>query len=150
MSRAGVNVMGEIIEGVIAAIPEDADDIAFFLGGLLDRLTEQIPDLDELRLAASEGRLLVQRRGSIVAGMLMYDLNGQTAHLRFWHVAPDARGTGVGRGLMTMFLSRCVHVKRIVLWVIGDNHRSIAIYRHYGFDTDGLLDRVMISDKETQ
>ena len=45
---------------------------------------------------------------------------------------------------MSSFLERCAQARRIVLWVIGDNARSIAIYRHYGFETDGLIDRIMI------
>lgn len=49
---------------------------------------------------------------------------------------------------MAGFLSRCAQARRIVLWVIGDNERSIAIYRHYGFAAEGLLDRIMTLHKD--
>jgi RimJ/RimL family protein N-acetyltransferase len=49
---------------------------------------------------------------------------------------------------MSSFLARCAQAQRLVLWVIGDNQRSIAIYRHYGFELDGLLDRIMILRRE--
>lgn len=147
MSR--VQVPGETASGEAAlAEPDDAPDVADFLARLLDRFSEQLPDIDELRSAAATGRLLVVRRDVSLAGMLMYEVKGQLAHLRFWHVAPDAHGEGVGGRLMTSFLSRCAGVRRLVLWVIGDNARSIAIYRHYGFAEDKLLDRIMICHKD--
>ncbi|HEX8414176.1 MAG TPA: GNAT family N-acetyltransferase [Sphingomicrobium sp.] len=133
---------------VVTAVPQDAEAVAAFLERLLDRFSEKLPELDELRDAAREGRLLLVRRNAALAGMLLYDVHGQLAHLRFWHVDPDAHGGGVGRGLMGSFLSRCAQARRIVLWVIGDNDRSIAIYRHYGFETDGLLDHIMIVNKD--
>lgn len=135
-------------DGVVTATAEDADAVAAFLDRLLDRFTEQLPEHDELREAAEGGRLLLVRRGSDLAGMLMYDVQGQLAHLRFWHVDPAVQGAGVGRRLMASFLSRCAGARRIVLWVVGNNDRSIAIYRHYGFETDGLLDRVMTRNKD--
>lgn len=134
-------------DGVVVAAPEDAGAVAAFLGRLLDPMAEQLPEPDELAEAAADGRLLLMRTGSALVGMLMYDLEGQLAHLRFWHVNHGARGAGVGRRLMASFLSRCAQARRIVLWVIGDNDRSIAIYRHYGFEVDGLLDRIMIRDQ---
>jgi ribosomal protein S18 acetylase RimI-like enzyme len=127
----------------------DAPQVAALLDRLLDRFTEQLPDLAELERAAETGRLLLVRRSGEIAGMLMYDLRGQLAHLRYWHVDNDAQGQGIGRQLMAEFLSRCEQARRIILWVIGDNKRSIAIYRHYGFAEDGLLDRIMILRKES-
>lgn len=125
------------------AHPSDAEAVAAFLDRLLDPQAEQLPELEELRQAAREERLLLVRQGAVLAGMLMFDLNGQLAHLRFWHVDRNAQGAGVGRRLMAGFLARCATARRIVLWVVGNNDRSIAIYRHYGFEVDGLLDRIM-------
>lgn len=131
------------------AAPGDAPEVAEFLDRLLDRFMEQLPSIVELADAASLGRLLVTRGvDGAISGMLMYDVKGQLAHLRFWHVDTNVRGQGVGRRLMAAFLSRCVSLRRITLWVIGDNSRSISIYRHYGFTEDGLLDRIMITHKD--
>lgn len=130
------------------ALPEDVQAVAELLERLLDRFTEQLPGIDELDAAAAAGRLLIVRRGDGLAGMLMYELRGKLAHLRFWHVDHDTRGAGVGRCLMARFLDDCEQARRIVLWVIGTNQRSIDIYRHYGFAEDGLLDRIMILHKD--
>lgn len=133
------------------AVPADAPQVAAFLDRLLDRFAEQVPEAEELAREAEAGRLLLVRGDDgAVAGMLLYALQGRTAHLRFWHVDADARGQGVGRRLMSGFLARTAEARRLVLWVIGDNDRSIAIYRHYGFEEDGLLDSIMILREETQ
>lgn len=128
--------------------PEDAPAVAALLDRLLDPLAERLPELDELRQAAAEGRLLVGRDGQTMLGMLMFELKGQLAHLRFWHVAPEAQGRGVGGRLMHDFLARVAPARRIVLWVMGDNERSIQIYRRYGFEIDGLIDRIMTAYKD--
>jgi ribosomal protein S18 acetylase RimI-like enzyme len=147
MSR--VQAPGEPREGdAIVAKADDAAEVGRFLERLLDPLSEQVPDLEELQREAQAGRLLLVRKDDAVAGMLMYELKGRMAQLRFWHVDGHLRGEGIGRRLMASFLARCAQAQRLVLWVIGDNERSIAIYRHYGFETDGLLDRIMILHKE--
>lgn len=147
MSRVQTPTSSETVDADMAE-PADAPAVAAFLARLLDPRTDQLPDLDELQAAARDGKILLARRAGTVTGMLMYELKGQLAHLRFWHVDPEAQGAGVGRGLMASFLSRCAQARRIVLWVIGDNERSIAIYRHYGFAADGLLDRIMTLHKD--
>ena len=144
LQPAGVAGGGE----ALAASAGDARDVAALLDRLLDRFAEQVPDVDELERAAGEGRLLLVREADAVAGMLMYDLKGQSAQLRFWHVDEHLHGRGVGRRLMEAFLARCAGARRLVLWVIGDNARSIAIYRRYGFAPDGLIDRIMTLRKE--
>ncbi|MBB3693776.1 GNAT family N-acetyltransferase [Sphingomonas sp. BK580] len=126
----------------------DVKCIAAFLDRLLDRFVEQVPEPDELHEAVSGERLLLVRGSSGPTGVLMYDLTGQLAHLRFWHVDPQSRGAGIGRRLMADFLSRCRAAARTVLWVIGDNERSIAIYRHYGFEMDSLLDHIMVRNED--
>jgi ribosomal protein S18 acetylase RimI-like enzyme len=131
------------------AASADVRAVAALLDRLLDPFVEQLPEIEELAEAAFAGRLLVVRAADHeISGMLMYDVKGQLAHLRFWHVDGIARGQGVGRRLMASFLSRCGQLRRITLWVIGDNARSIAIYRHYGFAEDGLLDRIMVLHKD--
>lgn len=126
----------------------DVMAVELFLERLLDPLSEQLPTVEELNKAAEEGRLLIVKHDAVLAGMLMYDLQEKLAHLRFWHVDPTAQGLGVGRDLMGSFLSECGDNRRVVLWVIGDNARAIAIYDRYGFTFDGLLDHIMISDKD--
>ncbi|MCG5244941.1 GNAT family N-acetyltransferase [Methylorubrum extorquens] len=128
------------------AAPEEAAEVVALLERLLDRFAEQAPEVVALQQEARDGRLLIVRRDGVIVGMLLYEIKGRMAHLRLWHVDDTARGQGMGHRLMRSFLARCAQaqVQRVVLWVIGDNVQSIAIYRHYGFVPDGLLDRIMI------
>lgn len=131
------------------ALAKHAPEISALLERLLDRFSEPPPSLLDLEQSAEAGQLLFVRRGEAVAGMLMYELRGQLAHLRLWHVDATARGEGVGRQLMAAFFARTSTAQRKILWVIGDNTRSINIYRHYGFMEDGLLDQIMLLRKES-
>lgn len=133
---------------VEVATPADAREVAGLIERLLDKYVERVPGEAELAAAAAHGRLFIARAAGKVVGMLSYDLTAETGHLRYWHVDPDARGSGVGGRLMAEFLARAAQVRRVLLWVIGTNERSIAIYRHYGFEEDGLLDRIMLLHKE--
>lgn len=141
--------VGECEGDATAASVEEAGEVAAFLDRLLDPLADQVPDAAELARDAAAGRLLlVRRHGGALLGILLYELKGAAAQLRFWYVDADAHGQGVGRRLMSAFLARCAAARRIVLWVVGDNDRSIAIYRHYGFATDGLIDRIMVQHRK--
>lgn len=135
-------------ESAARATPSEASEVAALLERLLDPHVDQLPDAAELADAAAAGRLLIVGRGDALAGMLLYDLKGRLAHLRFWHVDPEAHGEGIGRRLMAAFLADCAQAARIVLWVIGTNGRSIAIYRHYGFVEEALFDRIVILHKD--
>lgn len=127
----------------------DAEGIASFLGRLLDPFVDQIPDIEEIQRSIAAGEVLLTRHTRHrITGLLMYERQAQSAHLRYWYVDRGEREAGIGRRLMIAFLNRCASVRRIVLWVVADNSRSIAIYRHYGFAPDGLVDRIMILNKE--
>ena len=67
---------------------------------------------------------------------------GQT--LRYWHVAGDRHGQGIGSRLMHAFLARCAESRRVTLWVVADNAAAIAKYHHYGFGEDGMIDDIMV------
>lgn len=129
---------------VNAATAEDAASVALMLNRQLDPWVERVPARDDLNLAASAGRLLVSKRDDRVTGMLMFEEKGALAHLQYWHVDQDCLGQGIGGAIMQAFLERCAQARRIVLWVIGDNVRSLAIYRRYGFAEDGLLDAILV------
>lgn len=132
---------------VTVAGPEHVTAVADLLERQLNPWVERIPQRDDLVRAARAGRLLVVRRDDHLAGMLMYEAKSRLAHLQYWHVDKSRQGMGAGGALMRAFLARTTDAKRIVLWVIGDNARSIAIYRGYGFAEDGLLDGIMVLHK---
>ena len=123
--------------------PCDAPEVHSFLSRLLDRYAERIPQVDEISVMAEHHQVLVCRREGKIAGVLLFDRHGLSAHLRYWWIDAATRGRGIGSRLMRTFLQECHDTRRIVLWVMSDNADSITKYEHYGFRRDGLVDQIM-------
>jgi len=131
-------------EGVVFASPEDVEEASAFLRRLLDPYTDQIPEEAEIREAAVRRNLLLVRHRKALGGLLLFETVGITSHLRYWYVDDGARNQGIGARLMHRFLSLTQASKRLILWVVRDNHDAIEKYRHYGFQPEALVDRIMI------
>jgi ribosomal protein S18 acetylase RimI-like enzyme len=126
------------------AQPGDGAALAHMLEAALDRHAEQIPDEDEMTRAAAAGQVLVIRAGAALAGLLFYEVTGQSSLLRHWLVDPAHRDQRVGARLIRRYFADCAAVRRFLLWVLSDNHNAIDRYRHYGYQQDGLVDQVLI------
>lgn len=129
---------------VVFAGRDDGAALAGMLEAALDRFTEQIPDVDEMTSAAADHKILIIRSGEAIAGLLFYEVTGQSSLLRHWVVDPAHRDQRVGARLIRRYFANCPEVRRFVLWVISDNHNAIDRYRHYGYHEDGLIDQVLI------
>ncbi|WP_405589414.1 GNAT family N-acetyltransferase [Streptomyces sp. NBC_01190] len=55
------------------------------------------------------------------------------------YVRPDRIGTGVGRALIAAVIDRSAGLgrRRLLLWVLADNHRARGFYARAGFTADG-------------
>jgi len=129
--------------GIEVATQADVGAVRAFMRRWLDPLSEQVQTQEELSASAAAGRMLVARDDDQLAGFLIFEQTGLSSAVRYWHVDPAQRGRGVGSRLMRDFLRRCADSRRIVLWVLGDNADAIAKYRHYGFEADGMVDRIL-------
>ncbi|HEX2691381.1 MAG TPA: GNAT family N-acetyltransferase [Kofleriaceae bacterium] len=129
---------------VVFASRDDGAALAGMLETALDRYAEQIPDEDEMTRAASDRKVLVVRSDLAIAGLLFFEVTGQSSLLRHWLVDPAHRDQRIGARLMRHYFADCKDVRRFLLWVISDNHNAIDRYRHYGYREDGLIDQVLI------
>jgi len=126
------------------AVHGEAAGVLAFLERLLDPLSEQIPELEDMECAADRGQILVAGNGNAIEGVLTFQTIGLSTTLRYWFVALGDRNRGIGAALMRSFLKQVVGSRRIVLWVFSDNADSIAKYEHYGFRRGNLVDRIML------
>jgi GNAT superfamily N-acetyltransferase len=126
------------------ASPDDLETVSTFLGRVLDRFRDQIPDADELREAISRRGVLVERSDGAIGGLLLFEDTGLTSLLRYWYVDPDRCNRGVGGRLMKAYLGLCPEQSRNLVWVVRDNVDAIAKYRHYGFQEDSLTDQILL------
>ena len=129
---------------VVFADRDDTTALADMLEAALDRHAEQIPDADEVTRAAAERKVLVIRADVGIAGLLFFELTGQSSLLRHWLVDGAHRDRRVGARLMRRYFAECKDVRRFTLWVISDNANAIERYRHYGYQHDGLIDQVLM------
>lgn len=130
------------------AAPGDEEAIAAFFERLLDRFSEQIPELDEIAAAIARRNIIIVRQGDELGGLLFFETTGLTSTLRYWHVSDRRRNQGIGARLIKTFFRLCRASRRIMLWVIADNADAIAKYQHYGFQGESLVDRIMIVKKD--
>ena len=145
MARPGV-APGEdrLDEPAATAGLEDMTAIAEFLARMLDPWRDQMPDDSEITAAIRQGTVLLERRETVVGGCLFFETTGLTSLLRYWYVDPDCRGQGVGARLFRTFFDRCRASRRLLVWVDARNAEAIAKYRHYGFEGDQLVDRILV------
>lgn len=127
-----------------SATEGDIPVIQHFFAHHFNAEVEQLPTEAELAHWISRDELLVRReRTGQLAGFVIFDLTPASLYLRYWFVAPEARGTGVGGALMRTMFVRAAKTKRQYLWVLSDNQAAIIRYQHYGFSFEAMKDCVM-------
>lgn len=81
-------------------------------------------------------RIWIAERGTELVGCLaLVDAMEATAQLRWFLVAPDARGAGLGRTLLeeAMTFARATGYARVVLWTEQSLAAAARLYRAAGF-----------------
>ena len=106
---------------------------------------EQIPSLEEVHDWIVAQTILVVRdnRTQGISGFVIFDLLSAALYLRYWFVASDTRGKGIGGKLMRSMFAAGVNTKRQYFWVKTDNENAIKRYQHYGFEFEPLKDTVL-------
>lgn len=141
----GERALGERVRLAGAA---DLDAIGEFLDCVLDPLADQQPTRQELIEAVERGQILIpESTDSRLRALLLFEVNGSTATLRYWYVRAEEQGRGLGRSLLAEFFRRSAACRRILLWVRSNNDSALAIYEHYGFGSEGLVDQILVSGR---
>ena len=126
------------------ARPADVPQVEAFLDRLLDRFVDQIPSAHQLLALAEQSSVLMVRCSGEIGGVLVSENTRVTSILRYWYVDSRFRDRGVGGKLLRTFLHLSAARKRILLWVVAENHDAIAKYQHYGFVTESLTDQILL------
>lgn len=82
------------------------------------------------------GRLWVAEEGDrIVGSIAVVDAGENEGQLRWFLVAPEARGRGVGRRLLEEALAYCAArgFQRVFLWSVADLDSALRLYERAGF-----------------
>ena len=122
----------------------DIETVSEIFRNHFNPLTERIPDEKELRSLIENKGIILAMDAERCVGFIIYEKSGQGLHLRYWWIAEDQRGKGIGSRLMDHFFEASEGTRRQFLWVFADNDNAIKRYRHYGFDFDGTQDDIYI------
>jgi hypothetical protein len=123
---------------------KDVSIIHHLLYTLFDPYSEQIPTVEEIRLAVMQGNILMIKDDGNISGFLFYERTGLTSLLRYWFVNETNRDQKYGAKLMHTYFALTKMIKRYVLWVIDKNTNAIIKYHHYGYKADNLTNQVVI------
>ena len=124
----------------------DAPAVLSLIERNFDRYAKQIPSIDEIETAIDSCRILTIQHGGALAGLLFFETRGVTSTLRFWTVADEFRDAHIGSALMRRYLESQTEVRRFLLWVNTDNEDALNKYRHYHYETDGVVDYVLANE----
>ena len=109
------------------------------------------PDLfiREFENDLSRRRVLKNARGGVPAFLIFWQIVDE-AHLMNVAVAPDLRGKGLGRLIMTHFIRECREsdVARVSLEVRRSNLAAISLYDALGFKAVGLRKNYYVDENE--
>lgn len=133
----------ETNSSALCAKAEDLFGISEFLERVLDPLRDHMPGLAEIEKAIAARQILVEKSLHEIRGVLLFESTAASSILRYWYVDPAKCNQGVGGRLMKEYLRLSRGKRRISLWVVSDNQGAIEKYQHYGFQFDGLSDRIM-------
>jgi len=89
-----------------------------------------------LRGSPRERLWLAERDGMVVGSIAIVGESEQVGQLRWFLVAPEARGTGLGKRLIqeAIAFSRDARYKCVILWTISALHAAAHLYRSAGFE----------------
>lgn len=132
-------------ERVEKASVKDINGIREIFTEHFNPLTERIPDNEELERLIKMNGISVVRNSERIIGMIIYEKNPTSIHLRYWWVSPTQRNKGIGADLLRDYFLAGQNCKLQFLWVFSDNNDAISKYRHYGFDFDGIADEIYIT-----
>lgn len=122
----------------------DIETVSEIFRNHFNPLTERIPVRKELSSLIENQSVILAMDADRCVGFIIYEKSGQGLHLRYWWIAENQRGKGIGSRLMDHFFEASEGTRRQFLWVFEDNDNAIKRYRHYGFDFDGTQDDIYI------
>ncbi|MFO0427080.1 MAG: GNAT family N-acetyltransferase [Planctomyces sp.] len=134
---------------IATAEASDLPEIRIALLNDFDPLVDQFPDTSEWQTALEQGLMLVGRVDGEFCGFLQSEPGAGSCRIRYWSVVSAFRGCRIGSALMQEFCRRNPKMKRIQLWVKEENEAASALYRHYGFRPEGLVDYVVFREGQT-
>ncbi len=130
------------------ATDEYSAEITEMLQKNFDKYSEQVYSFDEVRKLVHDVKIIMIRDVSKIKGILIRSILPQSSVLNNFLVNPEFLGQKIGSKLLKHYIFESKFTKRMWLWVIRDNEHAINMYQKHGYTRDGLVDAIMILNKE--
>ncbi|WP_304508231.1 GNAT family N-acetyltransferase [Anaerotignum sp.] len=130
---------------VTFASEEMLEEIFQLMQDSFEPYSSALPTKEELLLDIQKQNVLISCKDQKLLGFLHFGDIKQGSML--WHIAvmPQARGLGIGEGLVKdWFTAQRDIAKKFLLWVRTDNPPALQMYEKLGFLPDGRVAPVMI------
>ena len=135
-------ILPDVNQDISYADLEDAPIIFSMFENNFDRFAEQLPTIDELEIAIRNREIIVLKDAINIAGILIRKMTPKSSLWMFFLVNKEYRNKKIGSKLLSFYFNECKD-KRITMMVLANNYNAINIYKHYGFDFDGIVDQIM-------
>ena len=133
----------DLDDKVVLADIKDISIVDDLLCKNFDVQIEQLPLRSELIGMINQGHVLKYMNNEEIAGLLLFDLNSTTLHLRYLLTLPNYRNKGVGSALCKRCFKEGSTTKRQILWVRQENSNAIVRYQHIGFVEENMYDYIL-------
>ena len=130
------------------ALKEDAQSITDLLNLYFDPYCEQIPMLEEIENYILKKQVLIIEIEDIIAGFIIFELNGLTSYLRYWFVDQEYRDKKLGSSLLKRYFYESRDTKRQLFWVIETNENAVKRYKHFSFKEENMYDEILIYNRQ--
>ena len=127
----------------------DAEYIYKIMAENLDIVSDQLPDIDEIKEAISVGEIIGVRSDITgkVASLIWFSVIGKTLELKYWLTAQSERGNKYGREIYSVFDKYSKGFKRIFLFC-HENVWAAKFYERNNFKVDKVCDDVYVCKYE--
>lgn len=142
MVRMGAPVYSAVSASVVIPANEQLEEIEEILKSNFNPIWERVPNSIELNEILSDDNIRIFFDGTDIQGVLVYENDTKSSHLRYWLTLPNARGKGVGSALMNAFFEKGASSTSQHLWVDINNQNAIKRYEHYGFKLNPRYDHI--------
>lgn len=128
---------------VVSAQIKHANNILNLLYTYFDPLSEQLPDIAEIKRLIDNNSIGIYLLNNQILGFVIYIIKGYTSYLKFLFVHPEHRDKKIGSALLSNYYLNSKDAKLMILWVLLSNENAVEIYKHYGFQMDNFYNIVL-------
>lgn len=127
-----------------------ADKITEMLHVSFDKFVEQLYTIEEVKKLIQTEKILLIKDNETLKGFLIRNKLPQSTTLLNFLVNPNFRGEKIGSKLIKHYIYESKETKRMWLWVKNENKHAIDVYLNHGYKFDGLVDIIMINNKQNE